>query len=100
MASKLQLDPADPGIADVIAEAKVGQELVLKEVRIVPSSISETAFSADIVGITVEGGAEAEEEETEEYGESPEGSAAPSLDGMPMGGYKPKSSGYDQGTPA
>lgn len=97
MASKLQLDPSDPGIAEVIAGATVGQEMILREVRIIPTSISETSFNADVVGLTVENESPEAEAAEEQY---PSSDTGPSLEGMPMGqGYKQKSE-YDSGTPA
>lgn len=79
MASTIQLDPADPGIAEVISGAKVGQELVLKEVRIVPANISATSFTGEVVGVSVEAAEEEEMDESPTTQEMPE-----EMKGMPM----------------
>lgn len=78
MASTIQIDPTDPGMAEVIANAKVGQELVIREVRLIPSQISQTGFTGEIVGVALdsapeEAEASAQEETAPVSTETPEG---------------------------
>lgn len=87
MPSKLMLDPKEPGIADVIAAATVGEPLVLREVTVIPSAITDSMFEADISAVTMTEMEEMPEvEETEEQGEMP-------MKGMPM----TNEGGYDEG---
>ena len=54
MPSKLILDPAEPGVSEVISNAKVGEPLVLRDVSVVPTVITTTSFEADVGAITVD----------------------------------------------
>lgn len=75
MPSKLILDPAEPGISEVVAGAAVGEPLLLRSVSVVPTRVDADLLEADIAEISVDEVPEVEAEE-------PEAPAVPQ--GMPM----------------
>lgn len=86
MPSKLILDPSEPGINEVVAGAKVGTPIVLRELTIVPTIVSAEAFEADVTKVAVDMENDAEAMPTGE---------APNVDGMPMPSDE---GGFDKGS--
>jgi len=81
------LDPAEPGIADVVQSAKVGEPLVLREITVIPTAIDQTRFEADVAALTMDEMAEAPEV-------APETTPMPEqMRGMPM----TNEGGFDEG---
>lgn len=79
MPSKLILDPAEPGINEVISGAKVGQPIVLREITIVPTTVDPAMFEADVTRLSVD--AEDEDEGEMQTGVSTEPETIPSDEG-------------------
>jgi hypothetical protein len=64
MPSKLILDPAEPGMAEVLKGMKPGQSITLSEVEVTVDSNSPELFEATVDSISMEGGKEEEDEST------------------------------------
>jgi len=54
MPSKLILDPAEPGVNEVMATMKVGVPTVLREVTVVPTMIDQSTVEADVTEISLD----------------------------------------------
>lgn len=94
MPSKLILDPAEPGVNEVIAGMTVGQPIVLRELTVVPTMVDPGGVEADVTAVSID------ENETMSEGEPiPEGEpggaqpAYENLSDMPM----ENEGGFDQG---
>ena len=62
MPSKLILDPAEPGVNEVMTGMAVGQPTVLRELTVVPTVITQDSLEADITAVSLEQGGEGEAE--------------------------------------
>lgn len=88
MPSKIILDPAEPGISEVVAGAAVGEPLVLRNVTIIPTSVSDASIEADIAEVTLD------EEIPMAEGHGPEAAEGEDITkGMPM----TNPGGFDEG---
>ena len=66
MPSKLILDPAEPGMAEVLKGLKPGQSITLDEVEVTVDTNSPELFEATVSSISMEGGTEKDEEAADE----------------------------------
>jgi len=87
MPSKITLDTAEPGIAEVVASAAVGEPLTLRNVTIVPTSVSDAMIEADIAEITVDDIPSVEEGAVETMDDG----------GVPVGMPTTNTGGFDEG---